>query len=102
MQEWFNTAAFQNPADGSDGSSGRNFLRGPGFSNLDFSLIKAFAIPYGPLRETQKIDFRAEFFNLLNHPNFCSPNNGIGGLQFGAISCARDPRILQFTLKVSF
>ncbi len=102
VQEWFNTAAFQNPADGSDGSSGRNFLRGPGFSNLDFSLIKAFAIPYGPLRETQKIDFRAEFFNLLNHPNFCSPNNGIGGLQFGAISCARDPRILQFTLKVSF
>jgi hypothetical protein len=102
LQQWFNPAAFQNPADGSNGTAPRNFLRGPGYANLDFSIIRSFALPFGPMSETQKIDFRAEFFNALNHPNFCNPDNAVGSLQFGAIDCASDPRILQFTLKYSF
>ena len=74
LDEWFNAAAFQNAASGTVGNSPRNFLRGPGFFNLDYSLIKSFPIRYGPFKETQKIDFRAEFFNLFNHPNFGLPS----------------------------
>jgi hypothetical protein len=103
LAQWFNTAAFQDPQNGSNGTAPRNFLRGPGYANLDFSLAKSFGLPWGPLRDSQKIDVRAEFFNALNHPNFCNPNNAVGsGDQFGRIDCASDPRILQFTLKYSF
>ena len=102
LNEWFNIAAFQNAATGTDGNSPRNFLRGPGFSNLDFSLIKSFPIHYGPLKENQKIDFRAEFFNLFNHPNFGLPTASIGSPQLGEILTANSPRILQFALKYIF
>jgi hypothetical protein len=102
LQEWFNTGAFKNPAPGRNGSSSRNFLHGPGYANLDFAMIKAFAIPYGPLRNNQKIDVRIESFNTLNHPNFCNPDQGLGDSQFGQINCAGDPRILQFALKYVF
>ena len=102
LQAWFNPAAFDNPPIGSNGNTGRNFLRGPGYANLDLSIAKSFAIPYGPLRESQKLDFRAEFFNALNHPNFYNPNNGVGGVAFAAIQSAQDPRIMQFTLKYIF
>jgi hypothetical protein len=102
LQAWFNPAAFDNPPIGSNGNTGRNFLRGPGYANLDLSIAKSFAIPYGPLRESQKLDFRAEFFNALNRPNFDNPNNGVGGVAFASIQSAQDPRIMQFTLKYIF
>lgn len=102
LQEWFNTAAFQTPVN-SDGNTSRNFLRGPGFVNLDYALIKSIAIPHGPLAEKQKIDFRAEAFNLLNHPNFANPDSAMGdGILFGTITSAQSPRILQFALKYIF
>ena len=53
------------------GTEGRNYLRGPGFDNLNFSLVKDTAV--GFLGEGGKVEFRAEFFNLFNHPNFASP-----------------------------
>jgi len=102
VQAWFNTAAFQSAATGTPGNSPRNFLRAPGYFNLDYSLIKSFPIPYGRLKETQKIDFRAEFFNIFNHPNFNAPNTTFTSLQFGQLQSARDPRILQFALKYIF
>ena len=102
LQEWFNTSAFQNPPVGSPASSPRDFLRAPGFFNLNYALVKSFPIRYGPLKETQKIDFRAEFFNVFNHPNFGAPDTSIGDLQFGQILSARDPRIMQFALKYIF
>ncbi len=102
LAQWFNTAAFAQPAPGRPGTSGRNILRGPGFMNLDYSLVKTFALKFGPFAETQKIAFRAEFFNLLNHPNFSNPDYGIGTTSFGQILSAYDPRILQFALKYSF
>ena len=52
------------------GTSGRNSVIGPGLVDLDFSLFKNF-----PLREALKGQFRAEFFNIVNHPNFSSPND---------------------------
>jgi hypothetical protein len=97
---WFNTTAFANPV-GADGNSPRNFLRGPGYVNLDFALIKSFTIPYGPLAESQKIDFRAEAFNLLNHPNLGQPQNtfAVGN---SLITSAYAPRILQVAVKFIF
>jgi hypothetical protein len=102
LQQWFNTAAFQNAAVGTDGNSARNLLRSPGYFNLDYSLIKSFPIRYGPLKETQKIDFRAEFFNIFNHPNFLFPTSSTSSLQYGQVLSARDPRIIQFALKYIF
>jgi hypothetical protein len=51
----------------------------------------------------RKIDFRAEFFNIFNHPNFYNPDGGIGDMPiYGQITSARDPRIIQFALKYIF
>jgi hypothetical protein len=102
VQEYFNIAAFANRAVGMDGTTALNFLRGPGYFNLDYSLIKSFPIRYGPLKETQKIDFRAEAFNIFNHPNFNNPNSSMGSLQRGQLQSAFDPRIIQFALKFIF
>ena len=90
------------PAIGTYGNSPRDLLRGPGFFNLDYSLIKSFRIHYGPLKETQKIDFRAEFFNIFNHPNFNNPSGGSSSSQFGQITGAGSPRVIQFALKYIF
>jgi len=100
-QEWFDTTAFANPVK-ADGDSLRNSLRGPRSVNLDAALIKSFTLPFGPFRDTQKLDFRTEAFNLLNHPNFGSPDNATGDLNFGKILSAGSPRILQFALKFAF
>jgi hypothetical protein len=54
------------------GNSGNAILRGPQFRNLDFSLFKNF-----PIRESVKVQFRAEFFNIFNSPNFLPPNNSM-------------------------
>jgi hypothetical protein len=66
--EWFNPAAFLLPAPGTYGNAGRDILRGPGFGELDSSLFKTTT-----LRENLKMQFRAEFFNLLNRANFGLP-----------------------------
>jgi hypothetical protein len=74
----FNPAAFDiNPAfDGEWGQAlgdvGRNALRGPGFFQMDFSLMKDF-----PIREKMKLQFRADLFNIFNHPNFGPPDGGL-------------------------
>ena len=54
------------------GSAGNGILTGPAFHNLDFSFFKNF-----PIRESMKIQFRAEFFNIFNTPNFSTPNNSL-------------------------
>jgi hypothetical protein len=100
-EKYFNVAAFQPNATGTFGNSGRNILRAPGFSNVDFSVIKTI-----PLRtEKLHLTIRGEFFNLLNTPQFGAPNGAGGGLttpQFGRITSVRDPRILQFALKLNW
>ena len=52
--------------------------------------------------ELQAIEFRGEFFNLLNHAQFNNPSGNIGSPNFGAITTTRDPRIIQFALKYLF
>lgn len=96
-EHWFNTAAFVFPPRGSFGNAGRNILVGPAFQNVNASLVKNTA-----LREGLNLQFRAEFFNLLNHPNLDLPDNFLGSPTFGRIVSAQGPRHIQFGLKLLF
>lgn len=95
--QWFNTAAFAFPAPGTFGDAGRNILDGPGFQNVNLSLVKNTHFT-----ERVNLQFRAEAFNFFNHPNFNLPDNFLGSPTFGRISSARDPRHIQFGLKLLF
>jgi hypothetical protein len=83
---WFNTAAFSRQATGF-GSSGRNILTAPGFEDIDFAIAKNTLI-----RERASLQFRAEAFNLFNHPNFAQPANSITSATFGQITSTRTAR----------
>jgi hypothetical protein len=96
-EQWFNTAAFGFPPPGTFGNAGRNILDGPGFENVNASLVKNTA-----LTESVSLQFRTEVFNLFNHPNLNLPDNFLGSPTFGRISSARDPRHIQFALKLLF
>jgi hypothetical protein len=67
--QWFNPNAYTLPVFGTYGNIGRGTLRGPGLATLDLSLTKVV-----PVSERARLQFRAEFFNLLNRVNFASPN----------------------------
>jgi hypothetical protein len=94
---WFNTAAFAFPPFGSFGNAGRNILEGPGYQNVNASLLKNTMV-----RESVNLQLRAEFFNLFNHPNFDLPDNFLGSTTFGRIRSAQSPRRIQFGVKVLF
>ena len=96
-ERWFNTNAFSFPAPGRFGNVGRNTLDGPNYQNVNVALIKNTSVS-----EQMKLQLRAEFFNLFNHPNFDLPDNFLGSPTFGRISSARDPRHLQFGVKLLF
>ena len=96
-ERWFNTGAFVIPPPGTFGNSGRNILDGPGYQSVNASLIKNTS-----LTERVNLQFRAETFNLFNHPNFNLPDNFLGSPTFGQITSARDPRHIQFGLKLLF
>jgi hypothetical protein len=100
---WYNPNMFTTPIPGFLGNVGRGVLTGPGLLNWDFSVHKNTRLPF--LGETGSLQFRAEFFNLLNRANFVNnpPNgNGIVGPTAGALTVARDGRDIQLALKVSF
>jgi Carboxypeptidase regulatory-like domain/TonB dependent receptor len=94
---WFNTSAFAISPYGTFGNAGRNILTGPGFSSVNVSVIKNTLI-----REGLNLQFRAEFFNLLNSPNFFLPDSFVGSPSFGRILAAGTPRRVQFGLKLLF
>jgi len=97
---WFDIDAFTIPDDFTYGNSGRNVLIGPGQKIFDGSIRKVFSIT-----ERQKLEFRTEFFNMLNHPNFSQPDNFIddGPGAAGTITSLAVPqRQIQFGLKYSF
>jgi hypothetical protein len=83
---------------GTLGNAKRTICCGPHISNTDFAILKTI-----PLSEVRHIDFRAEFFNLFNHTQFFNPDgNTSDGSQFGQVTQARDPRLMQFALKFFF
>lgn len=96
---WFNAAAFAAPAAGTFGNAGRNVLVGPPSRSLNAALFKNFQVPY---REKMKLQFRSEFFNVLNLVNLSNPNTTLSGGRMGRITSAGSPRVLQFALKLSF
>jgi hypothetical protein len=97
--QWINPACFVAPAPGLLGNANRVPVSGPGFVNTDFSVIKQFALP----KEGMGLNFRAEFFNLFNHPQFGSPVNDISAPGFGSVnSTVNNPRVVQFGLKLTF
>ena len=101
IQQWFNTSCFVDPAPGMLGDSSRSALYGPGFTNFDFSLFKNFSL--SRVREGVKLQFRSEFFNVFNHPQFGPPGTAEGGAGFGQVlSTINNPRLIQFALKVIF
>jgi hypothetical protein len=80
------------------GNAPRTLCCGPGISNFDFSVQKVT-----PIGETKRLEFRAEFFNIFNHPQFLNPDGNISdGADFGRVKRARDPRNIQFALKFAF
>ena len=101
VQDWTNIAAFQrlNPVTqaGQFGNAGRDIARGPAFTNFDVSLIRTFT-----LRERTGLEFRAESFNIANHPNLGLPVADLNSPSFGQILTASSPRLMQFALKLSF
>lgn len=97
LTHYFNTEAFSAPPEGTFGSAGRNVVIGPGINNFDFALLKKF-----PIREETHLEFRAEIFNIFNHANFILPEQAFLDPTFGVISGARDPRDIQFGLKLIF
>ena len=100
IAQYFDTSRFQNAVPGTYGTLGRNTLRGPGFANVDFSLMRTWPMPFG---EAGRGEFRFEAFNLFNRTNMALPNRSITNSAFGRItSTDGDPRILQFALKFFF
>jgi len=101
--QWFNPQAFILPAAGTWGNLGRGVYSGPGFADVDFSVFKNI-----PVSERVNLQFRSEFFNLLNHMNLGAPNaTAFSGTAYsptaGQItSLATTPRQIQFGLKLIF
>ncbi len=95
--QWVNPAAFERPAQGTFGNAGRNILRGPGFQSLDVALMKSWH-----LSDQSRLQFRTEFFNLFNHPNFDLPVGDFNNRNFGRVQSARDSRQIQFGLRLDF
>ena len=100
---FFNTCAFTDPPLGSLGNVGINTLNGPGVNNWDISALKTI-----PVGEKRRFEFRTEFFNFPNHPNFLfakpGPQNSnnsttFGTPTFGYVTAAYAPRQIQFGLK---
>jgi hypothetical protein len=102
VEQWFNTTAFITVAR--FGNLGRNVLIGPGFSNVDFSIVKNTR-----LSESANLQFRAEIFDVFNHASFGQPGRVVGSATFGRITNTRFPtgdsgssRQLQFAVKFSY
>ncbi|HYM13680.1 MAG TPA: TonB-dependent receptor [Bryobacterales bacterium] len=94
---WFNTAAYAVPRTGTLGSGGPGTVFGPGLRRFDFSVQKQFK-----LTEAKYFEFRTEFYNLTNTPEFNSPSRNVTSTTFGEITSAQGERNIQFGLKFYF
>ena len=95
--KWFETGAFALAPAGRAGSATRGVIIGPGYQKWDMTLSKRFK-----LRESMDLQFRAEAYNVFNHTNFLGLSTAFGGATFGQVTTTRDPRLVQFALKLGF
>ncbi len=96
---YFDPTAFDcvNVPTFSFGNSGRNILRGPGLNNFDLTIGRTFKFS-----EAKSLEVRSEFFNAFNHAQFYNPDHNGGDGNFGQITQAHDPRIIQLAAKFYF
>jgi outer membrane receptor protein involved in Fe transport len=106
ITRWFDTSAFRTPGQFLFGNSGVNILQGPGTTQFDVGLGKSFVFDEAARR---RLEFRSEFFNLFNTPQFNNPASAIGDQQAGRITAAgskatfqRTSRQIQMALKFYF
>ena len=105
INDWFNPAAFVKPANDTWGNLGRNVARGPGYYEIDTALQKKI-----PITEQVALNFRAEAFNLLDHPIYADPSGSLSSSSFGVITDQLNDgatgtgtsRRLQFMLRLEF
>jgi hypothetical protein len=97
LGEYFNPAAFAVQPTGTFGDLGRDAIYGPGSIQFD----AAFSRPFH-LKERWRLDFRADFFNIMNHGNWSNPGTSIASSTFGQITTFSSPRIIQMALKLIF
>ncbi len=100
---WLNASAFQKITQDPNspvqqfGTAGRNIAQGPGYADWDFSAFKNISVSEG-----KEFQFRAEFFNVLNHTNFRLPDSDISSPTFNHVLAAQSPRLIQLALKFQF
>ena len=105
FSRFFRTDVFAMPAKGTIGNSAKSVLRGPGVNNWDVALFKTF-----PIRERVGIQFRWELYNAFNHTQFSAvdtaarfdPQGNQVNSRFGEMTAARNPRQMQFALRLHF
>jgi len=85
------------PASAPFGNAGRNAFRMPNFWQWDLGVDKFF-----PIRERLRLQFRSEFFNVLNHTNLAIPDSNISDAAFGTIRSTFPARQIQLALKLLF
>jgi hypothetical protein len=96
-KNYFNPSVFSLPSAGNFGNVVKGSFRGPGYANWDAGLFRTF-----PIREETRLEFRAEYFNLLNRDNLSNPVTAVSSAGFGSIKGAISPRIAQFSAKLLF
>jgi hypothetical protein len=101
LTQWFNTSVFSLPAQYTVGDAGRGLITGPHLFSTDLNTGKRFTLPWREM----SLEFRAEFYNAFNHPNFSNPDVNLGDANFGkvtAYSSLVSPRKGQLALKLYF
>jgi len=94
---WLNPSAFVAPATGTRGNMGIYNLAGPGYFDIDLGLSRMF-----PVTERQRVEIRAEAFNVQNRTNLANPTASLNSSTFGKILSDISPRIMQFAIKYQF
>jgi hypothetical protein len=99
LLRWYNVSAFSIPALYTTGNAGRGLIYGPGRQSVNLNLAKQF---YNFGKETRYLEFRSEFYNIFNTPNFDNPNMTVDSATAGSITNALNQRRIQFALKFYF
>jgi hypothetical protein len=94
--QWFDPSAFSQPTSGFGNCPSQGPVIGPGYFDADISMQKNF-----PISESMRFQFRADFLNAFNHPNFNAPSTSLGA-GMGLLNTTQDARELQFALKFYF
>ncbi|MHB8391764.1 MAG: outer membrane beta-barrel protein, partial [Acidobacteriaceae bacterium] len=97
LNEWFSTNSFAAPKYGFFGDASNGTIRGPHQISFNVALYKTF-----PIKSRLDLQFRAEAFNVANHPNFNNVSTSLGAGNFGHVTSALDPRILEFAMKLVY